>query len=616
MKRLVFLAVTALASIPLSAQVVTDDFDKFIQEENASFDQFIDDANKEFIEFLRHPWKKAEAKKPVERHTKPEPPKPVIYDEQKHPEDTPPVELTIKDILNQTTIEGQQRPTVEVKNVDQLTFDKPTPKPQPQPKPTPKPTVIVAKQNTPTIIGGNTPKAEPAKPQATPTKPQATPVKPQPVAPKAEPAKPQATPDKPRPVTPKAEPATPAKPQATPVKPQPVAPKAEPTTPAKPQATPVKPQPKPKAKPAMQSSLQKEFYPSIAINYCNTKLYIDASMKGVINITSSQECAVADGYEALCRSNYKPLIANCQQAQKDFRLNDWGVFLFVKTAAEALCNDENSCIVMQQFLLNELGYRAKMARRGDRNQLLLFVATDCMVYGHPYFTKEGLNYYNINGTEACTFYMCNQDSKKAKTPVAMRLNNVPALNNGVVSRQRTNKAGNVSVNVNVPKALMDFYASMPQCDYGVYAKAPVVGSLAQEVLGTLRPLVQGKSEVDAANLLLNFVQTGFKYATDEEQFGFEKPFFVEELFYYPACDCEDRSVLFGWLVRELLGLDVVYLDYPNHIATAVQFKGDVKGDFLTVDGKRYTVCDPTYIGASIGMTMPNLRSAGVSILRY
>ena len=563
MKRLVFLAVTALASIPLSAQVVTDDFDKFIQEENASFDKFIDDANKEFIEFLRHPWKKAEAKKPVERHTKPEPPKPVIYDEQKHPEDTPPVELTIKDILNQTTIEGQQRPTVEVKNVDQLTFDKPTPKPQP--KPTPKPTVIVAKQNTPTIIGGNTPKAEPAKPQATP-------VKPQPVAPKAEPAKPQ--------------------------------------------ATPVKPQPKPKAKPAMQSSLQKEFYPSVAINYCNTKLYIDASMKGVINITSSQECAVADGYEALCRSNYKPLIANCQQAQKDFRLNDWGVFLFVKTAAEALCNDENSCIVMQQFLLNELGYRAKMARRGDRNQLLLFVATDCMVYGHPYFTKEGLNYYNINGTEACTFYMCNQDSKKAKTPVAMRLNNVPALNSGVVSRQRTNKAGNVSVSVNVSKSLMDFYASMPQCDYGVYAKAPVAGSLAQEVLGTLRPLVQGKSEVDAANLLLNFVQTGFKYATDEEQFGFEKPFFVEELFYYPACDCEDRSVLFGWLVRELLGLDVVYLDYPNHIATAVQFKGDVKGDFLTVDGKRYTVCDPTYIGASIGMTMPNLRSAGVSILRY
>lgn len=64
MKRLVFLAVTALASIPLSAQVVTDDFDKFIQEENASFDKFIDDANKEFIEFLRHPWKRQKPRNP------------------------------------------------------------------------------------------------------------------------------------------------------------------------------------------------------------------------------------------------------------------------------------------------------------------------------------------------------------------------------------------------------------------------------------------------------------------------------------------------------------------------------------------------------------------------
>ena len=43
------------------------------------------------------------------------------------------------------------------------------------------------------------------------------------------------------------------------------------------------------------------------------------------------------------------------------------------------------------------------------------------------------------------------------------------------------------------------------------------------------------------------------------------------LFYYPYCDCEDRSVLYSYLVRNLLKLDVVLLDYPNHIATAVCF---------------------------------------------
>ena len=118
------------------------------------------------------------------------------------------------------------------------------------------------------------------------------------------------------------------------------------------------------------------------------------------------------------------------------------------------------------------------------------------------------------------------------------------------------------------------------------------------------------------NILINFVQTAFQYQTDEQQFGYEKPFFVEELFYYPYSDCEDRSMLFSYLVRKLLGLDVVLLDYPNHIATAVCFKGNVGGDYLMVNGRKYTVCDPTYIGASIGMTMPKFKTVAAKVLRY
>ena len=65
-----------------------------------------------------------------------------------------------------------------------------------------------------------------------------------------------------------------------------------------------------------------------------------------------------------------------------------------------------------------------------------------------------------------------------------------------------------------------------------------------------------------------------------------------------------------------MGLDVVFLDYPNHIATAVHFNGEVGGDYLMVDGKRYTVCDPTYIGASIGMTMPQFKTVPAKVLKY
>lgn len=163
---------------------------------------------------------------------------------------------------------------------------------------------------------------------------------------------------------------------------------------------------------------------------------------------------------------------------------------------------------------------------------------------------------------------------------------------------------------------MEFYKRLPQCDYSVYATAKVDKKFSDEVLGALRPAIKGKSEREAANILLDFVQSGFEYATDPEQFGYEKPFFVEELFYYPYCDCEDRSMLYRYLVKELLGLDVILLDYPNHIATAVRFNGDVPGDFVVGGGGKYIVCDPTFIGAPVGMAMPQFKNVAADLLKY
>ena len=60
-------------------------------------------------------------------------------------------------------------------------------------------------------------------------------------------------------------------------------------------------------------------------------------------------------------------------------------------------------------------------------------------------------------------------------------------------------------------------------------------------------------------------------------------------------------------MRELLGLDVVLLDYPEHISTAVCFAEDVEGDYLMLGNKKYVACDPTYIGADIGMSMPSMK---------
>ena len=602
MKRFILLAFCATCCMGTQAQVV-DDFDDFVNSEIASFDKFIDDANKQFISFLRNPWKEFDSKKPVEKRVKPEPVKPVVYDEKKDP-DTTPVELTIEEILGQSTKESKQRPQGRViDGGEKVTFDKPQKKVdntnkrrQPVDTESEKPQPVV-KPETPAPVPAPVPTSQPAAPATKPSCPNA-----KPTCPNAKPAAPAT-----KPTCPNAKPACPNA--------KPACPNAQPTAPTtKPVVVPVVP---PAAKPSAPTG---ELFTASSdkqmVNFCGQKVYVDKSLKGVCSIGNMRENAIADAYEAMCKADYKALVDDCRKVKKELNLNDWGIFLFVREASKTLCTDENAAVVMQQFLLNELGYKSKMARRADRNQMLLFVAADCQVYGHPYFTKDGLNYYNLTSNESCQFYMCQEDSPKAKSKLNMQVNHAPALNAGMVNSVHKNRSGSVAVSVDVPKSLMEFYGSMPQCDYSVYVNAEVNPSVASKVLSTLAPLVNGKGEAEAANLLINFVQTGFQYATDQEQFGYEKPFFVEELFYYPYCDCEDRSVLYSYLVRNLLKLDVVLLDYPNHIATAVCFNENVSGDFVTVGGKKYVVCDPTYIGASIGKAMPQFKNVAAKVLKY
>ena len=665
MKRFILLAFCATCCMGTQAQVV-DDFDDFVNSEMASFDKFIDDANKQFISFLRNPWKEFDSKKPVEKRVKPEPVKPVVYDEKKDP-DTTPVELTIEEILGQSTKESKQRPQGRViDGGEKVTFDKPqkkvdntnkrrqpvdtesekpqpvvkpeTPAPVPAPVPTSQPAAPATKPTCPNAKP-TCPNAKPAAPATKPSCPNAKPACPnaKPACPNAKPAAPATKPSCPnakpaapatKPTCPNAKPACPnAKPAAPATKPtcpnaKPACPNAKPACPNAQLAAPTtKPVVVPVTPPAVKPSAPTgELFTASAdkqmVNFCGQKVYVDKSLKGVCSIGNMRENAIADAYEAMCKADYKALVDDCRKMKKELNLNDWGIFLFVREASKTLCTDENAAVVMQQFLLNELGYKSKMARRADRNQMLLFVAADCQVYGHPYFTKDGLNYYNLTSNESCQFYMCQEDSPKAKSKLNMQVNHAPALNAGMVNSVHKNRSGSVAVSVDVPKSLMEFYGSMPQCDYSVYVNAEVNPSVASKVLSTLAPLVNGKGEAEAANLLINFVQTGFQYATDQEQFGYEKPFFVEELFYYPYCDCEDRSVLYSYLVRNLLKLDVVLLDYPNHIATAVCFNENVSGDFVTVGGKKYVVCDPTYIGASIGKAMPQFKNVAAKVLKY
>ncbi len=416
--------------------------------------------------------------------------------------------------------------------------------------------------------------------------------------------------DKPSPQQPKAE--TPkAKPQQpkTESTPQTMAPQ-----PAKTPEAPVQP-----VKPQRQKPQPVEPDPDggLAVQFGGVTYHVSDAMSGAVpRLSRLDENGISDVYEGLFRTDWQPLVKDLKKLRKNGLNSDWALFLFVKDVAEKLASG-NESKVLRQFLLNQLGYKARVAIVPAERRLALYVPADCQLYGAVFVDVGSVRYYDTDARAPYSFLMCEKEAPAAKNRMAMRLEALPRLGGKTVVSTHTGKgiSAALTVKASVPEALAEFYNRIPQCDFGVYSCSPVNAAFADNVLGALRPAIAGLDKTSAAALLLDYVQSAFDYATDGQQFGYEKPFFVEELFVYPKCDCEDRSVFYRYLVSELLGLDVVLLEYPNHLATAVKFDTDVKGDYVMAAGQKYTVCDPTYIGAGIGMAMPTFKGVKPKVIK-
>ncbi|MEZ4687469.1 MAG: hypothetical protein R3B47_15815 [Bacteroidia bacterium] len=172
----------------------------------------------------------------------------------------------------------------------------------------------------------------------------------------------------------------------------------------------------------------------------------------------------------------------------------------------------------------------------------------------------------------------------------------------------------ISVPVTFDKSLIYFYKTMPFFDLDVYMQAPLSESAMASIKRGLEPELRGLSEQEQVGLILAFVQKAFAYKTDQQQFGGERYLFAEETLYYPYSDCEDRSVAFCTTGKRLTDRDVVDMIFPGHAATAVHFSRKVEGDRITYNGKTWTICDPTYINADIGMLLPDARNKQARVI--
>lgn len=254
-------------------------------------------------------------------------------------------------------------------------------------------------------------------------------------------------------------------------------------------------------------------------------------------------------------------------------------------------------------------------------QLCLLFASKHMIYGAPCYEIGQEYFYPLNydgdGLNACNFAFDNEKSMSLYISNEQKF----ALSVGE-SRMLKAEGYPTSVNIAINESLIAFYSTYPTSEadnnfmtrWAMYANTPLDSDVKKQLYPALYSQLEGKTYPEAADLLLDFVQSAFVYEYDDKVWGGDRAFFAEESLYYPYCDCEDRSILFSRLVRDLLGLKVILVYYPGHLATAVRFDEYVKGDFINLNGERYLVCDPTYIGAPIGATMPDMDNATATVI--
>lgn len=357
--------------------------------------------------------------------------------------------------------------------------------------------------------------------------------------------------------------------------------------------------------------------PTIVFSYYGTPCYIPADSSMTFVLSGLDESAVADAWEHLTSHGCMAVVSHCLAWRELLKLCDWGYVHFVKDFADAFFSGkahDESCI-MQMFILAQSGYNMRIGRTDDR--LVLLFPSDCEIFGYPYISIGNTDYYIAALIDPDRTVSVFEMPFPGEQEFSLAIRNIPdlAVSYSEPRTLHSEKYG-ISVNLRINENLIDFYDEYPLGrNWDIYSTAAMSAFSRQQLYPVLSTAVSGKPESEAVHILLDFVQTAFDYKTDDEQFGYERPLFADETLFYPYSDCEDRAILFSVLVREIAGLDVVLLHYPGHLAAAVRFNENVSGDYIVLDGQKFVVCDPTYIGAGIGESMPDYRDVPAEVIK-
>ena len=339
------------------------------------------------------------------------------------------------------------------------------------------------------------------------------------------------------------------------------------------------------------------------------------------------ERSVREFYNKATNNNYGELVRDLEKYKKEQQLDDWCYYQLIRKAAQSIspkADNYQRYTLYKWFFLRASGYDPILTIHEDK--ILMYIRSSENVYNIPCRNGESgtyvcLNYHDYGFNidfEKEHFEQVLRDLPAGAEEFTYKINRIPAFDEKGYREKivQFNYDGTLyEFKLRLNPEVQSFFRNYPVVDYDRHLNTPVSKTTYESLINSIRPVVRSMRQKDGVDFLMHFTRDAFSFKRDTEAYGGEKRMSPEQTLLYEYSDCEDRSALFFFLVRELYNLPMIVLAYPEHVTVAVKFDKPF-GKTVQYNGAKYTMCEPSpqKDDLSIGQALPQLSGKSYQVV--
>ncbi len=316
-----------------------------------------------------------------------------------------------------------------------------------------------------------------------------------------------------------------------------------------------------------------------------------------------QEKKIIDFIDRMDSDILNSIAASLKKIKNEQSINDWLFYQLIRRTAEKCINKSDDYVgytVYKWYLLRSCGYEPLISISTDK--ILLYVKSDDPIYNLPLknFHQQQyvcLNYHDYGFNIALDQEKFTNLSEIIQTGsnFSFNIHNIPAIDKQAYKSKQINftyKQKQEQINVLVNPEFSSYFKNYPVTDYQNQFNIPLSGETYQSLISSLKQKTNKFTVTEGVEYLMYFTRNAFEYERDTEVFGREKRLSPEETLLYEKSDCEDRSALFFYLVKEIYNLPMIVVMYEDHVTVAVKLNIESKNNIRYKD-ESYAICEPT-----------------------